>query len=67
MHYRGYRGVLEIGDDPQILFGRVVGIRDTITFQGATVEEAQREFERSVDVYLEFCASLGERPDQPDE
>jgi predicted HicB family RNase H-like nuclease len=65
MQYKGYRGVLEVDEGAGILFGRVAGLRDVITFQGATVAEARKEFEASVDAYLAFCAARGEAPEKP--
>jgi predicted HicB family RNase H-like nuclease len=65
MQYKGYTGLIEVDEDAGVLFGRVVGLRDVITFQGATVAEARRAFEESVDVYLDFCASRREAPEKP--
>lgn len=65
MQYRGYTGVLEVDEEAGILYGRVIGLRDVITFQAQTVEQAREEFRRSVDSYLEFCASRGEPPERP--
>jgi predicted HicB family RNase H-like nuclease len=56
---------VEVDEEAGILHGRVVGLRDVITFQGETVREARREFERSVDSYLAFCGSRGEDPERP--
>ncbi|ACK67651.1 HicB family protein [Rippkaea orientalis PCC 8801] len=63
--YKGYTGNIEIDLDTGILFGRVLDIKDVITFQGQTVEEARQEFYNSIDDYLEFCEELGETPEQP--
>jgi predicted HicB family RNase H-like nuclease len=51
--------------DAGVLRGKVVNTRDTITFQGKTVEEAMQAFRDSVDDYLEFCASSGDPPEKP--
>jgi predicted HicB family RNase H-like nuclease len=45
--------------------GDVLGIRDVITFQAKTVEGLEREFRKSVDTHLEYCAKHGETPDKP--
>lgn len=63
--YKGYTGLIEVDTENGILFGRVLDIKDTITFQGKTVEEASQAFRDSVDDYLEFCEELGEKPDKP--
>lgn len=65
MTHKGYSGVAEIAYDTGMIYGRVVGLRDVITFQGETVAEAQQTFRDSVDNYLEFCASRNEPPEKP--
>jgi predicted HicB family RNase H-like nuclease len=65
MTHKGYSGVAEIAYDTGMIYGRVVGLRDVITFQGETVAEAQQAFRDSVDDYLEFCASRSEPPEKP--
>jgi len=65
IRYKGYTGVFEVYAEEGIIFGRVVGLRDVITFQGETVAEARKAFEDSVDDYLEFCAERGEPPEKP--
>lgn len=58
LNYKGYTGQLEVDLESGMLYGRVIDIKDVVTFKGATVEEARRAFEESVDDYLEFCAEL---------
>jgi predicted HicB family RNase H-like nuclease len=65
MTYKGYTAALEIDEEAGELFGRVQGTRHIITFQGATVEEARRSFEETIDAYLESCRESGEEPDRP--
>ena len=65
MKYKGYTGAAEVDEDAEIIYGRVIGLRDVITFQGQTVAEARQSFQDSVDDYLEFCASRGEPPEKP--
>ncbi|MGL5134289.1 MAG: type II toxin-antitoxin system HicB family antitoxin [Planktothrix sp.] len=63
--YKGYTAQIEVDAEKAILFGRVLDIKDVITFQGKTVEEARQAFHDSVDDYLDFCEELGEKPDKP--
>ncbi len=65
MSYKGYIGDLRVDLDAGVLRGKVINTRDTITFQGKTVEEARRAFRDSVDDYLEFCAATGDPPEKP--
>ena len=63
--YKGYTGRIEVDIEAGVLCGRVLDIKDIITFKGKTVEEARQAFQDSVDDYLKFCKELGEDPDKP--
>jgi predicted HicB family RNase H-like nuclease len=65
MHYKGYYGRTELDDEAGLFHGRVVGIRDVVTFEGRTVRELRKAFRDSVDDYLAFCRERGEEPDKP--
>jgi predicted HicB family RNase H-like nuclease len=65
MKYKDYIGTIEPDIDSGVLFGRVIGIRDVITFQGDTVPELLEAFHDSVDDYLAFCKERGEGPEKP--
>ncbi|SIO32021.1 Predicted nuclease of the RNAse H fold, HicB family [Singulisphaera sp. GP187] len=64
-HYKGYVGVFQVDDEANVIRGKVINTKDTITFQGRTVEDAVKAFCDSVDDFLNFCESLGEPPEKP--
>lgn len=63
LEYKGYVGTVEADDG--IFHGRVAGLRDVITFEGASFVEVEQAFRDSVDDSLAFCAECGEAPDRP--
>jgi predicted HicB family RNase H-like nuclease len=63
LEYKGYVGTVEAEDE--VFFGRVVGLRDVITFEGTTFAEVEQAFRDSIDDYLAFCAARGEPADRP--
>ena len=65
MEYKGYIAHVEFDDEADIFHGEVINIRDVVTFQGKSVSELRFEFEKSVDVYLDFCTRHGKKPDDP--
>jgi predicted HicB family RNase H-like nuclease len=65
LNYKGYIGSIEVDVESGLLHGRVLDIRDVVTFQGSTVTEAKQEFQTSIDEYLDFCAQLGQEPEKP--
>jgi predicted HicB family RNase H-like nuclease len=62
LEYKGYLGTVEPEDGS--FFGRVIGLRDVITFEGDTYAEVEQAFRDSIDDYLAFCAERGEPPDR---
>ena len=65
MEYKSYIGTVTFDEDEELFHGEVINLNDVITFQSDTVEGLKREFQASVDDYLEFCEERGERPDKP--
>jgi predicted HicB family RNase H-like nuclease len=63
LEYKGYLGSIEADDG--CFVGRVVGLRDVITFEGKSFAEVELAFRDSIDDYLAFCAERGEPPDRP--
>lgn len=58
MKYKGYCGQVAYDDEAQLFHGQVTGLKDTITFQGATVEELEQAFRDSIDDYVAWCKEL---------
>src|SRR5436190_8099625 len=65
LQYKGYIGRVEIDEERGVLWGKVINTRDTITFEGQTLDEVRQAFQESVDDYLEFCKEKGVEPDKP--
>jgi predicted HicB family RNase H-like nuclease len=65
MKYKGYTGQVEFDEESGILFGRVIGLRDVITFEADSGVEVIPAFHDSVDDYLALCAERGESPERP--
>ena len=65
MKYKGYTGRVEYDDESKIFHGEIIDTKDVITFQGTTVDEIETAFRDSIDDYLEFCQTRGEKPEKP--
>lgn len=65
MKYKEYIGQVVYDSQARILHGRVLGLKDVITFQGRNIDEIEQAFKDSVDDYLEWCQKLGEEPEKP--
>ena len=65
MTYKGYTARVEFDDRDSIFVGRILGIRNIISFHGETVSELRTAFERSVADYLLDCEQQGIQPEKP--
>ena len=66
LKYKGYTGSVEYSEDDKCLFGKVQGMsKDSITYEGSTVEELTADFEGAVDDYLALCEEKGIEPRKP--
>lgn len=65
LSYKGYNGSIEYSEEDCCLFGKVIGIKSLISYEGNSVEELENGFVKSVDEYLKDCKEMGVLPEQP--
>ncbi|MGH9606038.1 MAG: type II toxin-antitoxin system HicB family antitoxin [Terracidiphilus sp.] len=65
LNHNGYTGSVEFSEEDGILHGRLIGIRDAITYEGKDVKSLTRNFRQAIDEYLAFCEAEGKTPDKP--
>jgi predicted HicB family RNase H-like nuclease len=65
LQYKGYTGSVAFDADDKIFFGRVLGIRALVGFEGTTVEDLEKDFHAGVDDYLDMYAEKGMVPEKP--
>jgi predicted HicB family RNase H-like nuclease len=64
LKYKNYSGSVEFSADDNVFFGKIVGIRDVVTFEGDTVKTLVKAFHNAVDDYLATCKELEKDPDR---
>ena len=47
------------------MFGKVIGIKSLLSYEGASVVELEQDFQNTVDNYLEDCKQRDVKPEQP--
>lgn len=65
MSYKEYLGSAEVSVEDGILHGRLLGIRDLVTYEADTPAALRSAFVEAVDEYLADCTEQGRRPDRP--
>jgi predicted HicB family RNase H-like nuclease len=65
MNYQGYTARIEFDERDGIFWGKVLGIKDSITFEGETVAQLTQDFHNAIDFYLADCAAIGKEPQKP--
>ncbi len=66
MKYKGYIAQVKFDDRDKIFWGKVINItKDSITFEGSSVEKLERDFHDAVDDYIEICEERGVNPEDP--
>lgn len=64
LNYKGYLSKPELSLEDGILYGKIEGINDLVTFEGETIAELKSAFEQAVDDYLEYCEEIGKEPEK---
>jgi predicted HicB family RNase H-like nuclease len=65
LHHRGYDGSVLYSAEDKLLHGRLLGIRDFITYEGTSVRSLEKCFREAVDEYLADCEKDGVKPNVP--
>jgi len=64
MQYKGYVARVEFDGRDNIFVGRVLGVRDIISFHADSVAELRAEFQAAMEDYLSDCAERGVAPEK---
>lgn len=65
LDYKGYTGTIEYSIEDSLLFGKVVGIRSLLSYEGETGNELYEDFKSVIDEYLMDCKEAGKEPEKP--
>ena len=58
LEYKGYHSKIFFDEDDMILYGKIEGIRDLVTFERTDATNIEQEFQNAVDDYLKFCEKI---------
>ena len=64
LKHKDYLGSVEFSAEDGVLFGKIIGINDLVTFEANSVEGLQQAFNDAVEDYLETCKELEKEPNK---
>jgi len=65
LEYKGYKGSIEYSKEDDLLYGKVLGMRGLISYEGKTGKELEADFREAIDDYLGDCRLENEIPEKP--
>jgi predicted HicB family RNase H-like nuclease len=65
LKHRGYDGSVLYSAEDKLLHGRILGIRDMVSYGGKSVRSIKKNFREAVDDYLLTCEQEGKEPNVP--
>jgi predicted HicB family RNase H-like nuclease len=64
LEYKGFLGTVEYSAADDLLYGKVVGVKSLISYEGESIHALKKDFEGAVEDYLEMCAERGIEPEK---
>ncbi|NIA19017.1 MAG: toxin-antitoxin system HicB family antitoxin [Xanthomonadaceae bacterium] len=65
MTYKGYFAKINFDERDSVFWGKVIGIKDSIIFEGETVAQLTEDFHNAIDHYLADCKNENHLPAKP--
>ncbi|WP_162340433.1 type II toxin-antitoxin system HicB family antitoxin [Cyclobacterium salsum] len=65
LEYKGYTGSIEYSPEYSLLYGKVLGIKGLVSYEGETGKLLEADFREAIDAYLADCKEGGKSPEKP--
>ena len=65
LEHKGYTGTIEYSKEDELLYGRVLGIKSLLSYEGLTGTELEFDFKSVIDEYLKDCKESNVKPEKP--
>lgn len=63
LSYKNYNGTVEYSKENKCLYGKVIGIKSLLSYEGNSVSELETDFQNVINEYLEDCKNRGVEPE----
>ncbi len=58
LDYKGFKGPIESSDEDDCFFGRVLNVKGSVSYEGGTLEELEKDFHEAVNDYISYRKEL---------
>ena len=65
LEYKSYTGSIEYSREDNVLYGKLLGLKGLISYEGKTGKELEIDFKEAIDIYLADCKNEGIIPEKP--
>lgn len=65
LEHKGYAGSIEYSEEDGLLYGKVLGIKGLISYEGETGKDLEKDFREAINEYLAECDAEGKKPEKP--
>jgi predicted HicB family RNase H-like nuclease len=65
LEHKGYTGTIEYSKEDDLLYGKVIGIKSLISYEGKTGKLLEKDFKNSIDYYILDCKKNKLEPEKP--
>lgn len=65
IQYKNYTGSIELSQDDMVFYGKVLGIKSLISYEGKSAKELYKNFSETIDDYLNTCKENNIEPELP--
>jgi len=65
LEYKRYVGTIEYSKEDEILFGKVMGIKSLISYEGKSGQELENNFQEAINDYLNDCEEFNIKAEKP--
>lgn len=64
LQYKDYYASVHFSAEDDVFHGKIIGINDLVSFEGASVKELKKAFHEAVEDYLDTCRQLKKEPNK---
>ncbi len=60
--YNDFVATVHFSTEDEVFFGKILGVDDSVTFEGTSISSLKRSFKEAVEDYLMICQEQGKDP-----